>query len=300
LRFLVSIAALAAMLFAPTSAGAQVAVPPCQTPNGFRAFGEIANELRAVGYGGPWDVPAMAAAYSRATGGPVNCPVIPPALAAPPQQPRVLLVGGVESLVGAGTWDNLEQLLPGRPVSEFKYNAGGPLDEATATCQGTAQSRSLLASTLRAARDAGVPHIALVGHSLGGVLAVDTLVENPDLVPFVNSVVAFDSPFGGINTWSWVRFGADCQSTNELIERRYHEPEWQQWYDQQLPALLDRGLLLRIISNDLDTPIGWEHQCICDLNVNWRVAVDGPNLGHSAVFYDPATLSRIAGAVLGR
>jgi pimeloyl-ACP methyl ester carboxylesterase len=43
--------------------------------------------------------------------------------------------------------------------------------------------------------------VVLVGHSLGGVLAVQTLIDTPDLTPsgspFVKAVVAIDAPFEG-------------------------------------------------------------------------------------------------------
>src|SRR5207244_10944607 len=112
-----------------------------------------------------------------------------------------------------------------------------------ATGQPTANSRALRAARLRQLRDGGsVTNVALIGHRLGGVLAVDALIENPDLVPFVNTVVPIDSPFGGINSWWWLLLGADCDSASELIDRRLHYTDWQNWYDRYLPGLQNNGL----------------------------------------------------------
>src|SRR5450432_1774476 len=65
-----ALAALALVASLATPAWAQE-VDICQTPNGQRTTTQIADEVRAAGYAGPWDTASTAAAYGRATGGPV-------------------------------------------------------------------------------------------------------------------------------------------------------------------------------------------------------------------------------------
>jgi alpha/beta hydrolase fold len=251
-----------------------------QTPNGQRTVAQMADELHRVAYPGPWDDSSVVAAYLRT--------------AAVPESVGVMVVGGLGSTPDESNWSQLWQTLGGSVARyTFAYTGGGwaanPEAEQRASCQSPATSKGELAAWLRLIRAAHeVDHVSLVGHSLGGVLVVDTLIENPDLVPFVNTVVAVDSPFGGITEWSWVTFGFKCQSANELMERR--AVAVQGWYDTYLPALLNRGLTVRAIVNTLDGRIGTEYQCICDQSVNWYVSADG----HSAALYDPSIVGLIA------
>jgi pimeloyl-ACP methyl ester carboxylesterase len=185
----------------------------------------------------------------------------------------------------------------GRQFTTFSYRPGSPIYySADDTCQDVNTSSALLAAQIRDIRNRRIAdHVTLVGHSLGGVLALDTVLENPDVVPFVSSVVTVDSPFGGINEWSWLWFGSDCTASQQLINRRYQAVEWQAWYDQVVPSLMSRGTNVTVLVNHLDGRVGWDAQCICDLAVNREVWLDGPNAGHDGPFFDPATVVQLGG-----
>src|SRR5205814_8054621 len=57
---------------APSHATAQQVVT-CQTVKGPTTSAQMTAELQQAGYAGPWDTSSQAAAYARASGGPVTC-----------------------------------------------------------------------------------------------------------------------------------------------------------------------------------------------------------------------------------
>jgi pimeloyl-ACP methyl ester carboxylesterase len=199
--------ALALVASLATPAWAQE-VAICQTPNGQRTTTQIADEVRAAGYAGPWDTASTAAAYGRATGGPVSC--ARPATAGPHPLAVVFLAGYGSDLASADSvFSPLQAALAARNpnVAFVQYSYTGtsfsgcdstpspyrPLD----TAQDIEVSKRILRDTLAALRGTcDVDRIAIVGHSLGGLVALQALGDQS--VPGVSDVVTVDSPLGGV------------------------------------------------------------------------------------------------------
>jgi pimeloyl-ACP methyl ester carboxylesterase len=198
--------ALAALL-STTPALAQEGVV-CQTPNGVRTMAQLADEVRAAGYNGPWDTASTTAAYVRASGGPVTCSRPGPAGVRPIA--FVFVAGYGSDLASADVvFSPLQAALAARNpnVSFVHYSYTGttfsgcdatpsayrPAD----TAQDIEVSKRILHETLVALRAAcDVERIEIVGHSLGGLIALQTLSEQS--VPGVTDLLMVDSPLGGV------------------------------------------------------------------------------------------------------
>ena len=269
-----------------------------QTANGQQTVEEMAMQLRSVGYGGPWDQSSILAAYARTTGGPVTAIAASPIASASSTRTKIIFIDGLEltPIAPSAKWSMLVGQLTGGAIGFgsddlglFSY-ADDPMG-AGSSCQDPAISERQLVGLLGNIRASGrYDHVELIGHSFGGVLAVDTLIDNPGLVPFVDTSVAVDSPFGGITPWASFLFGLDCQASEALIGRRARQAEWQSWYDRGIPPLQNKGLQVNVLVNSLDDAVGDQYQCICDLKVNWHVAVAG---GHSAAFWDASAVGQM-------
>lgn len=307
------VAAVAVLLVVPAPASAQTP-PDCQTPNGARSLSRMAGELLAVGYGGPWDPGSVISAYARTTGGAVMCEGQPTAAPAVVGDTIVVLVGGLDSSIDDAKWtllqSDVEAAAAGFVNANFwRFSYAAPASDPAAavpyghadTCRSMGQSEARLASMIRTIRDRQLAsQVLVVGHSLGGVLAADTVIDNADLVPFVRKVVAIDSPFGGINSLADVWFGADCAASNELRARRPLAPVRQGVYAAALGPLMQRGLSVGVLVNPQDGAVGPDYQCLCKLAVNWYYdSVDTANLSHSAAFFDPPSMAQIAQFLAG-
>ncbi|HLZ29992.1 MAG TPA: alpha/beta hydrolase [Chloroflexota bacterium] len=202
---LLAILALSAAAVPPASAQ-DAAV--CQTPNGPRTSSQIADEVRTAGYTGPWDTASAAAAYARASGGPVTCPR--PAIPGPRPLAVVFLAGYGSDLASAElVFEPLQAALTARNPNvafvPYSYTGTGftgcdaspspyrPSD----TAQDIELSKRILHDTLIALKQTcDVDRIAVVGHSLGGLIALQALGDQA--VPGVTDLVTVDSPLGGV------------------------------------------------------------------------------------------------------
>ena len=192
-----------AFLTLATPANAQDATL-CQTPNGTRTTTQIAGEVRAAGYAGPWDTASTAAAYARASGGPVTC--ARPAPTGPRPLAVVFLAGYGSDLTSAEiVFSPLQAALATRNpnVAFVPYSYTGTTFsgcDATPspyhpsdTAQDIDVSQRILRETLASLTTAcDVDRIAIVGHSLGGLVALLALGDQP--VPGVSDLVTVDSP----------------------------------------------------------------------------------------------------------
>jgi pimeloyl-ACP methyl ester carboxylesterase len=202
-RLLVALA-LAASLVTP--AWAEEATL-CQTPNGPRTTTQIAEEVRAAGYAGPWDTASAAAAYGRATGGAVTC-ARPPTTSSP--LAVVFLAGYGSDLETAEIVSSpLQAALAARNpnVAFVTYSYTGTNFTGCAatpspyrpsdTAQDIEVSKRILRETLTALEQTcDVARIAVVGHSLGGLIALQALGEQSE--PAVSDLITVDSPLGGV------------------------------------------------------------------------------------------------------
>ncbi|HEY2596031.1 MAG TPA: alpha/beta hydrolase, partial [Chloroflexota bacterium] len=189
----------------PAAAFAQEVVT-CQTANGPRTSAQITSELQTAGYSGPWDMASQLAAYARASGGPATCgasnaPAGPASL--------VVLVGGYGSNLASTTqaFAPLEAALLARdPRTAFVFfsyvgsNVQGCAStptpySATDTAQSLMASQAELQSLLQSLMASCADRVAVVGHSLGGLLGFRTLSDQPSVR--VYDVVSVDSPLGG-------------------------------------------------------------------------------------------------------
>jgi pimeloyl-ACP methyl ester carboxylesterase len=131
-----------------------------------------------------------------------------PSLAATPAQTTVLVVGGYGSTLAGARRDfaDLRSVLqtrdPDLAFAQYSYagwdaEACAPLDyQQSATGQDFEMSKRLLLDTLLTLRtQCGAQHIIVIGHSLGGLLALHALADNP--MGEVTDIVTIDSPLGG-------------------------------------------------------------------------------------------------------
>jgi pimeloyl-ACP methyl ester carboxylesterase len=180
----------------------------CQTPNGPRTTTQVADEVRAAGFAGPWDTASTAAAYARASGGAVTCGKTPPVLSHPITV--VFLAGYGSDLASAdAAFSPLQAALAARNPNimflQYSYtgtrfsgcSATPSAYRPSDTAQDFEVSKRILRETLSALKSAcEVDRIALVGHSLGGLIALHELSEQA--VPGVGDLVTVDSPLGGV------------------------------------------------------------------------------------------------------
>ena len=168
-----------------TEASAQV-VAICETALGPRTTSQITAELEQAGYPGPWDLPAQIEAYARASGGPATC-------GGSSRSGRattvVLLVAGYGSdLTSASVVFSALQseLLARDPTTSFAFFsyrgsdvrgcASVPTPYSPAdTAQSLDASVAVFLTTLQALQSACPADIAVVGHSLGGLIAFHAL-----------------------------------------------------------------------------------------------------------------------------
>jgi pimeloyl-ACP methyl ester carboxylesterase len=194
---------LSSLTLAPAGALAQEVVT-CQTANGPRTTAQITTELQMAGYDGPWDSAAQQAAYARASGGPVTCGATGSSAASAPAS----VAGYGSDLAAAGQqFAPLQAALLARDSRTafvfFSYVGSSvqgcgstptpytPTDTAQSLAASEAAFQALVSSLLAGCGD----RVAVVGHSLGGLVAFRTLSDQPASRVF--DVVTVDSPLGG-------------------------------------------------------------------------------------------------------
>jgi pimeloyl-ACP methyl ester carboxylesterase len=227
----------------------------------------------------------------------------------------VIEIGGAASFLRGNEWVFLQSVL-GTPqlgygeadVLAYSYHIeSDPLSQLPysiqETCQPLATSVQHLADLLTARRQQKLfDSVTLVGHSQGGVLAMDVLSGWPDLSeagsPFIRSVVTVDSPLGGL-AWTrafvWESFGSGgrCQSVRELAARHDQPRIMQDYYIDKVGAAMQRGVHVQVVVNDADLYLTPANQALLGLDVITEVDVEGPSNNHTAALYDPATLAQL-------
>jgi pimeloyl-ACP methyl ester carboxylesterase len=228
----------------------------------------------------------------------------------------VIEIGGAASLLNGYEWSPLRSMLAGAQlgygeadVLAYSYHLDpDPLAQLAysipETCQPLATSVQHLADWLTALQQQKrFDSVTLVGHSQGGVLAMDVLSGWPDLSaagdPFIRSVVAVDSPLSGL-TWTrafvWESFGSGgrCPSVRELASRHDQPRMMQDYYLDRVGAAMQRGVRVQVVVNDSDLYLTAANQSMLGLGVITEVDVEGPGNNHTAALYDPATLLQLA------
>lgn len=125
---------------------------------------------------------------------PPRDPAVPPSIPgyrwtpeAPPAARMVLLVHGLDE--PGRIWDDTAAAAAqaGETVARLDY----PNDQATA------RSADLLADAMKRLADAGVAELAIVAHSMGGLLARDVLTREMASLPRVTRLITVGTPFAG-------------------------------------------------------------------------------------------------------
>jgi pimeloyl-ACP methyl ester carboxylesterase len=176
----------------------------------------------------------------------------------------------------------------------------GPAD----TCQDINSSEARLRDYLLAIRSDALYSVSLVGHSLGGVIALETVIRYPELRPMVRSIVTVDSPLLGVSAFReglWLSYVglSRCDSMDAMVPRHRVRPATLEWLRAGTQQLLDRGISVRTIVNDADSfYIGvLGDQGIDGVNVNVEGAWYGSGANHDAVLNTPDGISTILGSI---
>src|SRR5207244_9670476 len=132
--------------------------------------------------------------------------------------------------------------------------------------------------------------VSLVGHSLGGVVALETAIRYPDVQSMIRSVVTVDSPLLGVSAFKehqwlgWFGLGY-CVSMDELVPRNQNKPQTYAWLRAGAQQLLDGGIWVTTLINDADWLFTGARadQGIGGVNVNVEESWADSGTNHSAV-----------------
>jgi pimeloyl-ACP methyl ester carboxylesterase len=238
---------------------------------------------------------------------------VPPSTSAAPEPARqkVVFVGGLGSTSTTTTraFAPLAAALAGQGFTSTDVSIFGYEDADT--CRPLASSAAHLAAYLRQLRDSGqASSVVLVGHSMGGVVALDAASQFDDLTspgrPFVQRVITVDSPLGGITRLQrsllvglWM--GA-CPAANDAAQR-FGDAAWPSTLSGRVGALLERGVKVFAVANPEDLLLGtWTQQVPSspDSAVNVILSAQDESVNHLAVLTAPTTIAEIAQMVGAR
>jgi pimeloyl-ACP methyl ester carboxylesterase len=219
----------------------------------------------------------------------------------------VVFVGGVGSTTASAAANFgplVRELIVGQhaAVREFAYGGSSAAYTAERSCQPIAQSTAELVGFMRDLRDTHAADSAIVvGHSNGGVIALDLVATAPDLAPFVRRVVAVDSPVGGLSeseTHLYGRFVGACSAIDELYARQV-TPGWNDYVVQLVQWERSIGTDVAIVANPSDVAVNLDEQQVAGLEVNFSLnASDGSDwTNHGAVLHAAEVLPRLAAIV---
>lgn len=180
----------------------------CQTGSGARPLRQLADELAGAGYAGPWDPDSIAAAYASASGDAVDCAV---SAAVTGRPLAIVLIGGLGTDLSSATAQfssvraALAERSPSALVVQYSYNgvrfAGCSANPLPYSALDTARDLQASVGTLRdlvttLEGACHVEHVAILGHSLGGLIAFSAL--DGVSVPDASRLIMVDSPLGGV------------------------------------------------------------------------------------------------------
>jgi pimeloyl-ACP methyl ester carboxylesterase len=224
---------------------------------------------------------------------------------------RVVFVGGLGSSqrLNAATFGPLASALvdqAGFAASDlltFSYDPSAASYAPIQTCQPLATSAEQVAGFVRQLRDQHqADGVVLVGHSMGGVVALEAASEMDDLTdpraPFVRRVITIDSPLGGLTRLQRLMIAdlwlGACPAANDAVAR-YVDSTWPATLSGRVDRLLDRGVQVFAVVNPADLLLDpWTQQVpaskITD-NVTLSVVDDAHT--HAAILGAPSALSEL-------
>ena len=225
-----------------------------------------------------------------------------------------MFVGGLNSSADSTSWSMLRQALADQHYAPSEMPVFSYLAESTSyspdqTCQSIEASRDVLTSWLRMARDRHLADsVYVVGHSLGGVVALEAAANAPDLKPsFLRGVIALDSPIEGIGKLGVGLFDGYnttgyCQAAHQLFDRAQAGSSWTNQEKARISSLMQRGVQVYTFVNDADNLYSFDantySQTIPDLKImvegSWT---DGGLTNHAAVLTTPDGVARIANII---
>jgi pimeloyl-ACP methyl ester carboxylesterase len=143
----------------------------------------------------------------------------------------------------------------------------------------------------------------LVGHSLGGVVALETVIGNPDVQPMIRAVVTVDSPLLGLSTFresqwlGWYGLGY-CNSMDSLVPRNQAKSATLARLQNGAQQLLNRGIWVTTIVNDGDNLfIGARSDQGIGMNVTAEAPWIDSGTNHNAVLNTPEGIQTILSAI---
>jgi pimeloyl-ACP methyl ester carboxylesterase len=193
----------------------------------------------------------------------------------------VVEIGGIgtETIPG-GPWTVVEPLLGGFGFRRYQYS----------TCGDISSNVQQLVSYLQT-----LPpnKVVLVGHSMGGVLAL-TAVGTNQLTGLVQGVVIADAPVNGLSP-DLVKFGESigvvpsrCLALEEM-----EDAGWQASSSTNAAHAMSSGVALLDITNAYDNMVPLEAQQLPQ-SVNVQFDVSTGFLNHTAIFDSTAALAAIS------
>jgi pimeloyl-ACP methyl ester carboxylesterase len=238
---------------------------------------------------------------------------------APARHTAIVEIGGAGSVLAGAEWKRLESLLRGpqmgygqADVIAYSYHVDpDPVSQApysiAESCQPLQRSEQHLAEFLTALQQRHLfDSVTLIGHSQGGVVAMDVLSSQSDLSlegnPFIRSVIVVDSPLMGLGwvqeiLWESFGSGGPCPSVRELAWRHQQPSTLQDYWLNNVGAAIKRGVQVQVVVNNADLYLTPANQSFAGLPVITVVDVAGPNNNHSAAFYDAGTLAHVVGFI---
>jgi pimeloyl-ACP methyl ester carboxylesterase len=228
-----------------------------------------------------------------------------------PSGVRVVFVGGLGSnqRLNAATFGPLSSALIDRAgfaegdLLTFSYDPAPASYAPIQTCQPLATSAEQVAGFVRQLRETHqADGVVLVGHSMGGVIALEAASQMDDLTdpraPFVRRVITVDSPLGGITRLQrlliadlWL--GA-CPAANDAVAR-YVDSTWPATLSGRVDRLLERGVQVFAVANPADALLDtWTQQVPASkIDVNVTLSVFDDALSHAAILGAPDALSEL-------
>jgi len=216
--------------------------------------------------------------------------VVPPGQVMAEPALMVVEIGGVGTDATPGApWTLLEPYLSNAVTfRRFEYNTCGDVNA-------NVQQLTTYVQSLRPA------HLILVGHSLGGVLALSA-VGNSDLSGQVQAVVVADAPVNGLDP-DLVSFGQSlgvvpwpCLSLDQM-----QDASWSRSSRAAADHALSQGIRVLDISNAYDNLVPLEAQELPqDVNLRFDVRNGSGFVNHTAIFESAAALTAIAQFIAAR
>ena len=229
--------------------------------------------------------------------------------AAAPSGVRVVFVGGLGSTdtSNALTFGPLSSAL--QKQGTFTSTDFTTFDYASHdSCQPLASSAAHLADLLRQMRDQHqASGVVLVGHSMGGVVALDAVAAADDLTqadhPFVQRVITVDSPLGGITrlqrTLLVSLWTGACPAANDALQR-YVDKSWPDTLSGRVSTLQQRGVKVFAVSNPEDLLLDAWTQQVPNSSANVTLSALDNAVNHVAALTTPIAVAELAHIVTDR